>query len=132
MKLQYKHTGEGHYHGARFYRRTYVIEQPTRDVLEALEAQLKLGEATTMTVVFGEAKLHPIEKQWVKKIGRDVALKNAKATVLKFESIQHHKGFSYYFFYTGESNRLDVNRVTYRFLLSTGREEAYLNYISGE
>ncbi len=121
MKLQIQHHRDvfGRIHD----NLTVAIYQPSREILEALEHDLEANREASIQFQIGIARMHPKEDRWVKRIGREIALKNMKPVRYTLRSIVKNPGEINYSFYS-ETNGCAT------FLLSTGRDTAFLYYVS--
>jgi len=123
MKLQIQHHKDNYTHNIH-NNTTVAVYQPSRLILQALESKLEVNEEAILTIEIGIARMHPKEDRWVKKIGREIAVKNMKPVQYKLRSITKQPGETRYSFYS------ETERNVASFLLSNGYKTAFLTYTS--
>lgn len=84
--------------------KTVAVYQPNRFELEALEAQLDKDVKPLLKIKIGVAKLHPDDKEWVKKTGRDIALQNMRFEEFELDYIHKELGTTFYGFVKGHEH----------------------------
>lgn len=105
MKIQYIHETNGYNF---LNNRTIVIYQPSRFELEACEKKLENNEEVLISINIGIAKMHPKEKHWIKKTGRETSKKNMKIVKFFVDSIVKHKGCNYYHLFSEDGRVVDL------------------------
>lgn len=124
MKLQYSHFKDNFYHNIH-NNYTVAVYQPNRYELNSLEEKLLNGQVAELDLNIGVAKMHPKEKRWIKKIGREVAKKNMK--ILKFQLkrifIDENGRKDYTFLYKTKKTYIEVS-----FYLSKDRHSAFMSH----
>ena len=99
---------------------TVMCFQPFRSELETLERKLEVNEPAILTLGLGTARMHPKERQFVKKTGREIAKQNMKFVILDLTNVHKRLGHTYYVFIAKD------HTIEVEFLLSHGKNAAFL------
>jgi hypothetical protein len=117
MKIQY-----WHYRDISDFHRNYTVAviQPVRSELDALEKRLVSNEDPSITLEIGIAKMHPKEREWKKKAGREIAKSNIKPVKFELSFSRKEKGMTIYWLVSPKKD------VEICLLLSAGKDNAFL------